>query len=307
MNTIIDESEATRKFQSVVKGSLPYDAGSVRVAISIPGVQRNVKPIDLFDNDEQKTLNHTIKEKLLTKNQVTMRRSNLINKLKKLQSQSINGVERQDSTILSSGGVNPNNSESTSSGNLASRHTLVSFSNKSGQKSAMPPIFRTDLLKISDMHLSVNPNVASATAPSASNMMLQYFSMGGKKRLAPARMPEKGKYKVILGAEKTQREYADKIATSSVAKNNNKLNNNNNNNNNNNININNNNNINNNIILLKKEATLLNVKTNTNAITNPLASDSLPNGTSHVRLIHFCISFFCWMLQTRGKLIFLNL
>ena len=92
-NTLLDENEE-KKFKSVVKGSLPFDKNEQKYAVSIPLVQRGPpKKMEIFfQNEEIKTLNDLNKEKLLVKNKVNMRRSNLFSKnlLSKLKQQKNN-------------------------------------------------------------------------------------------------------------------------------------------------------------------------------------------------------------------------
>ena len=75
----------------------------------------------------------------------------------------------------------------------------------STQKSIMPSIY-TGLLNTSHFRADLQSKTIVEEAIVKPN--LQYFSMGGKKDLAPPPRREKNKYKVILG-NKTDRNYTD--------------------------------------------------------------------------------------------------
>ncbi len=94
-NTLLDENEINKRFNSVVKGSLPFDKSEpLKYVVSIPQTQRTPpKKIELFEmtGEQHRGLSTTIKEKLLSKNKVSLlkelkQKKNIINKLKKIQS-----------------------------------------------------------------------------------------------------------------------------------------------------------------------------------------------------------------------------
>ncbi len=99
-NTFIDENE-NKRLNSVVKGSLPFDKSEpLRYVVSIPQPHRAPhKHADLLEvvDEQQKIFGTSVKEKLLSKNKVTLlkelkTKKNIINKLNKLQANhSLNG------------------------------------------------------------------------------------------------------------------------------------------------------------------------------------------------------------------------
>ena len=94
-NTLLDENEINKRFNSVVKGSLPFDKSQpLKYVVSIPQTQRTPpKNFELLEmaGEQHRGLSTTIKEKLLSKNKVSLlkelkQKKNIINKLKKIQS-----------------------------------------------------------------------------------------------------------------------------------------------------------------------------------------------------------------------------